>query len=331
MPEGRTESDFAKLKSQMSLIFFGAAGFGHLEKKQYSLARDNYLKALQIDSSDLQNTYQLSLAELEMSPVDLDGFWYAVKAANLAKAQNNAAGAKQILDYAKARYSKYHGSAQGWDAFVASVTTQTVPPPEMQQIVTRAPSTCELAVQAVEDNGADKLSFSDWEFILEHRDCSPANTQAAAKVWDALQRKQNGGRVKLKIKDVLLIAATRERIDAAITPDNQNANKPDLHILLQTPLPRTPIVATKADVIGFITGYTLNPFMFTMEKGELNPHKELSEGEIIKLLQSGVSSRRAIELVKQYGVDFTLDDETQDRLRQAGASSELLLAIATAR
>jgi len=53
----------------------------------------------------------------------------------------------------------------------------------------------------------------------------------------------------------------------------------------------------------------------------------LSEADVKELLTHGVSSKRAIVLVKKYGVDFSLNDDKIATLKQAGADSDLLLAI----
>jgi hypothetical protein len=271
IPNDTSEADFQKLRTQMSLIFYGASAWGHLQAREFGAARDNYLKAVQIDPTDFQNMFQLAYAELEMNPIDLNGFWYAVKAANLAQAANNAPGAKQILDYARAKYRRYHGDNDGWDAFVASVATQKAPPSaaDLANAITKAPTPCELAVKAVKEYKPEDLSFADYEFVLQYRDCSPANKDAADKVWATIQEKQKNGEAKIRLNGVKVIAATRDTIDAALTDDNQQANKADLHVVMETPMLRPPAPGSMIDVIGVLTSYTPAPFRFTMEKAEL--------------------------------------------------------------
>jgi tetratricopeptide (TPR) repeat protein len=279
--EVTSEADFQKLRTQMFLIFYGAAGWGHLQAKEFGAARDNYLKALQIDPTDFQNTFQVGYALLESDPIELNGFWYAVKAANIAQAAGNAAGTKQILDYAKSKYRRYHGGNDGWDAFAASVATQNAPPSAagLTQAITPAPTPCDIAVQAVKDNDPGTLSIGDWEFILSHANCSPANKAAADKVWQAIQAKQKNGDADVKLKlPVKVIAATKDSIDGAITDENQQANKADLHVVMENPMLRPPAPGSMIDVIGVITGYKSEPFRFTMEKGDL-PSAPLNPGK----------------------------------------------------
>jgi hypothetical protein len=274
LPEGVTREEFDKQRAQIAPILHGIVGFGLLQKKSYQGARDEYLKS---DLTDLQNAFQLALCELEMTPIDIAGFWHLVKAAKLAETQGNAAGAQQIAAYGQAKYKKYHGNTDGWDAFAAAAKTEASLPPhaELEKIITRAPTLCEIAVQAVNDavknDSLNDLSFSDYEFVLQHRDCSPANKEAAEKVWEFIQAKQKNGEVKLKLVGVKVVAVTRNSLDAALTEDNQKDKRADLHVSFTSPITKLPAVGSMVDITGVITGYTPDPFTFKMERAGMTP------------------------------------------------------------
>ena len=270
--KGVTPAEFAQRRAQMGPILHGIAGFGLLQKKDYPNARAHYLKS---DLSDLQNAFQLALCELETDPIDIAGFWHAVKAAQLAESQHNDAGVSQIAGYAKAKYKKYHGSTGGWDDFVLKSRQQTELPSQasLALVVLRAPTPCELAVEALDQNMPGSLGFADWEFILAKRDCSAANKIAADRVWLAIMVKQKDGAASLRLSGVKVIAASKDALEVAITDDNQDANKTDMHVTLERPMAKPPAVGGKVDVIGVITGYTPEPFMFRMERGEVAPAK----------------------------------------------------------
>lgn len=271
-PDGIQEADFDKVKSQMNVVFNGAAGFGSLQVKNYPTAKNYYLKALQgvqLDAGNMQDVYQLSIAELESNPIDVDGFWYAAKAINLAG--KNDAAVQSISGYAKAKYKKYHGKTDGWDQIVAGAATQNTPPPNFSASISPAPTPCDIAVDAVKQNDPGGLSFSDWEFVLSHATCSAANKEAADKVWQAILAKEKnseGNEVKLKLP-VQVISATKDSIQAAITEENQHDKKADLTVILEKPTLRPPAPGSTVDVVGVLTAYTPEPFMFTMEKGDL--------------------------------------------------------------
>jgi hypothetical protein len=270
-PAGMDDATFAKLKDQVADIFNGTAGFCALQNKDYVGARPYYQKSVQLDPTNMQDTYQLAVAYLESNPVDLNGFWYAGKAINLAKSQKNDAAAQGIANYAKAKYKRYHGTPDGFDEFVASTASQTAPPPQadLEKAIPPKPTDCDIAADVVTKNDPGTLSFSDWEFILAQRDCGPKGKDAADKVWQAIQDKQKGGEAKLKIPEVKVIASAADSVDVAITDDNKAANKADVHVVLEKPVTRPPAPGTTTDIIGVLSSYTPNPFMFTMTKGEL--------------------------------------------------------------
>jgi tetratricopeptide (TPR) repeat protein len=265
-PETISDADFGKLRNQMVEIFEGVAGFCALQAKDYAGARDHYLKSFQLDPANMQDVYQLGIACTLMTPMDANGLWYLAKAINLANEQKNDRAAQGIATYAKAKYRQYHGSEDGWDKFVAAVASQTAPPAAMADLVKPAPTKCDIAVEAVAQNKVEELSFSDWEFILAQRGCSPAGNEAADKVWQAIQAEEKNGQAMLKIP-VKVITSSRDSLEAAVTEENQKAEHADIHVALQKPLLHPPAPGAMIDVIGIITNYAPNPFMFTMEKG----------------------------------------------------------------
>lgn len=267
-PEGMADADFEKLKTQMGDIFNGDAGFCALQKKDFAAARGFYEKAFQIDPTNLQDVYQLSVALLEMNPIDVGGLWYCSKAIQLAQSQNNAQAVQGMVGYCKSKYKRYHGGEDGWDQLVASTATETKLPADFNSRIKPAPTPCDLAVQAVQQNDPASLGFSDKEFILSKASCSPANKDAADKVWQSIQTMEKNGEARLEIP-IKVISATNEAIEAAVSDDNQQANKPDMHIVLEKPVTKPPAPGTMTKIVGVITNYTPDPFMFTMEKGAL--------------------------------------------------------------
>lgn len=267
-PEGMTDAGFHKLRDQMSAIFYGAAGFAALQAKNFARARDSYLTSVKIDSTSMQDVYQLGIADLQMTPLDPVGFWYTAKAITLAQVQKNPEAANAIAGFAEAMYKRYHGNVDGWEKLVASAAGQSEPPANFAVSIKKAATLAEIACQAVAENDPDSLSFSDWEFVLSMRDAAPCNKTAADRVWDAIQNKEKQGAAKLKIA-VKVISASEKTIEAAITEDNQSANKADLRVTMEEPLKKPLAPGAMIEVIGVITDYVPNPFIFLMQEGEL--------------------------------------------------------------
>jgi tetratricopeptide (TPR) repeat protein len=267
-PEGMSDADFSKLKNQMGEIFYGTGGFAALQQKDYASARSAYLKAVEMDPANMQDVYQLGVAELEMNPLDPNGFWYIAKAVNLA--QGNPQAQQAIKTYGSGKYRRYHGTNDGWDQIVAQASSQTAPPANFASSISVAPSPAELAVKVVRENDPGTLSFSDWEYILSFRDASPANKQAADRVWQAIREKERNGQAKLKLP-IKVISATKTTIHAAITDENQQANTPDLEVTLEKPVLHPPAPGAKVDVVGILADYRPSPFAFIMNEAELAP------------------------------------------------------------
>ena len=267
-PDSTSDAEFAQQREQISDVFYGALGFCALQKKDWAAARLNYEKAFAIDPKNLQDVYQLAVADLEQSPIDLDGIWYCDKAIQLAAGTNNSGAVGSITAYCKAKYRKYHGSDDGWDQILSSANAQQALPTAFAASIKPAPTPCEIAVQAVQQNDPSELSFGDREYILSKAGCSSENKAAADKVWQSIQAMEKSGQVKLKLP-VKVIASTPDSIDAAISDDNQEANKIDLRILMEKPMLHPPKQGATIDIIGVLTSYTPEPFLFTMEKGQL--------------------------------------------------------------
>jgi tetratricopeptide (TPR) repeat protein len=270
-PETLSDSEFVRTKLQLMAIFNGVIGYSALQAQDYARARRYYLDAVTVDPDNLQDVYQLSVAQLEIVPTDPLGFWYAARAIAIARDAKTDAAAASIDKYARSRYQRYHGSEEGWDSLVAKVAAgERFPPSDFVRSVSRAMTPQERAIQLVSDNDPGTLSFADWEAVLIERDASPANRKAADRVWRAIADKQRGGEVRLKVP-LKVIGATPERLRGAITKQNQTSNTVDLDVAFARPLMPLPAVGAQISVVGTLSDYRLRPFAFVMTGAELAP------------------------------------------------------------
>jgi tetratricopeptide (TPR) repeat protein len=266
--EGISAADAEKLRNQMLLIFAGTAAFGALQQQDYANATKFYEQALKVDPNDLANNYQMAIALLQSNPMNPLGFWYGAKALSAAQTQNPQAF-QAWSPYFLAKYKKYHGNTDDWNQRIAAAATQTAPPDNFVASIPLAPTPCDLAAQAVQQNGAAALSFSDWELVLGCRDKTPANKTAAEQVWQEIQSKEKNGEAKLKIPVKVIAVPDASTLEVALSDDNQTANKADMRVTMDKPMVKPPAPGATIDVIGVISEYTPDPFMFTMTKGEL--------------------------------------------------------------
>ena len=139
-PAEVTEADYVTLSKLLNDIFVGAEGYCAVQQKNYSQAREWLTRALKIDPTNVQDTYQLAVADLESTPLDAGGFWFCARAIHLAQTAATPQDAGSMVAYCKAGYTKYHGSADGWDALVTSVAAEDAPPPGFATQIKPAPA-----------------------------------------------------------------------------------------------------------------------------------------------------------------------------------------------
>lgn len=264
------DAAFARVKEQMSAVFNGVLGFAALQAKDYEKARRFYREAVAAEPANLQDVYQLAVSQLEGTPVDALGFWYGARSIAIAKAVKNEPAAQDIDRYVRSRYRVYRGNEEGWDELVQRlVAGEKAPPENFKRSIPRALTPPEHALQLVEDNDPAKLSYGEWIVVLRHRDATAANKAAAEKVWKVIGDKQQGGaRLKIPLK---VITVTPDRIEAAITDEAQAGNIVDLDVTMARPLSPLPAVGSKIAVLGILSDYRPQPFLFRLTRGELAP------------------------------------------------------------
>src|SRR5262249_33948517 len=89
--------------------------------------------------------------------------------------------------------------------------------------------------------------------------------------------REKNGQVKLKIPVKVIAVPDAKSLNVAFSDDNQAANKTDMKVAMEKPMTKLPKVGSNIDLIGLITEYTPEPFMFTVTKGELPAAKTASK------------------------------------------------------
>jgi tetratricopeptide (TPR) repeat protein len=257
-PEGMSDADFEKFKNQVSIIFNGSAGFGALQNKDYANAQ-RYLQASvdqrnkdnPNDPTALRDIYPLALAYLEANPINPIGLWWIARAAALSN--NNP----QIVKYGQFKYTKYHGSPEGWDQLLAQAKASPTPPPNFA--VAPAPSPAEQAKILADSKDPKSMDFGEWELIL-----SQGAPDVQQKVWTLIK----GLEVPFAAKT---INATRTKLELAATADAIEKNVADVTVTMVAALPPTkvPKPGEEIQIQAKPDAYTPNPFMMQMIDGQL--------------------------------------------------------------
>ena len=258
-PEGMNDADFVKLHNNFTAIFDGAVAFGALQKKDFATAQKDFREAVGDETQpDLVDVYQLATADLEAKPINPEGFWFIVKASQLAQGTGQA----QILDYGRKKYIRYHGSEDGWSDLVKQAqASQSVMPPAGFTVAAAPPppSPAEQAADLVKSKDPKQMSFAEWELVL-----SSGNQQAADTVWNAIK----GKTVKLQ---AAVISATANSVQLAGSDDDIEAKKADISLSMDKPIPAhlVPQAGAMMAFEGTVSSYSPNPFLMTMTDGVL--------------------------------------------------------------
>ena len=166
-PNGMSDADFAKMRNEFSSIFEGGSGFVALQNKSYAEAARDFRQAVSHEGQpNIMDIYPLAQAYLESNPINPDGFWFMIKAANLATGD----GQRQILEYGRKKYIRYHGSEDGWTDLVNQTqASQNVMPPGGFTVLagatatpapTRPPQTEQASTVATQQRGVAAVPAS---------------------------------------------------------------------------------------------------------------------------------------------------------------------------
>jgi hypothetical protein len=262
-PANMAQADYDKLKSATTPIFYGAIAKDDDNKKDFAgaiTAFTNELKAYPDPASTqsgpgLNDTYLLGQAYAQQTPPDTkNAAWFLTRAAQFAPPQAKP----QIEKAAEYFYNKYHGSMDGYPAvqtlaqanlFPTDAYNPTPAPPP--------PSPADLAAQTVASTPDLKsLSLADKEFILFN-----GKPEDAQKVWDVMK----GQRVEVP---GMVISATADSVQVAVTEDNKQSKKADFTINMKTPLKSVPAIGATATYDATFDSYVANPPMITLSGGE---------------------------------------------------------------
>jgi tetratricopeptide (TPR) repeat protein len=259
-PDGMSDADFTKFHNETSAIFDGAVGFAALQAKDFATAQKDLREAVSEESQpSIADVYPLATADLEAKPMNPEGFWFVVKASQMVQGADNQ---KQLLEYGRKKYIRYHGKEDGWtDVVNQAKASQSIMPPAGFTVAAAPPppSPAEQAADLVKSKDPKQMSFAEWELVL-----SSGNQQAADTVWNAIKEKA----VKLGAN---VISATASKVTLAGSDDDIEAKKADIDLTMAKALPAklVPQAGTLMTFQGTVASYTPNPFMMTMTEGVL--------------------------------------------------------------
>ena len=255
-PDGVSDADFAKQKTQFTAIMEAVAGFSALQLKDYASAQKHERTAVEADPNNVENVYALATALLPPStPADeVTGLFFIARAVNLV---TDPTGKEQVRKFGHNKYMRYHGGEDGWTDLLTLTASTPLPPAGFT--IKPAPTPAEQAHAMVIATDPTKMDFGQLEFILSNG--SQADQDL---VWNAIKGKA------IALQGTVIKATTNE-FDIAGSLDDIDAKKADITLTFEAPVPAKliPKEGATQDFQGEPASYTSSPFMMTMEKGML--------------------------------------------------------------
>jgi len=261
-PDGTSDADFQKLKSQTTAIFDGAAGLKAYAAKDYAKAEQFLRAAVEADPTNLVDVYDLALAYLAAGPAedDLNGLFFIARASNLAQ----GAGQAQIAKFGKSRYNKYHGSEDGWNDVLALTKTTALPPAAFAITKYVPPTPAEQCTDLLKTKKPQEMSFAEWQLCLSEGTPADADT-----VWSVLKGKPL--QMVAHVISVEAVGKSPTKLKLAGSSDDIDAKTADIDLTMSAAIPvkQMPKEDTDFQFEGTPVSYVAKPFMMTMNEGAL--------------------------------------------------------------
>ena len=260
-PDGTSEDDWKKLKTQTAVIFNGAAGMAAYSAKDYGKAQQDLRASVEADPTNLRDVYPLALAYLAAGPTekDVDGLFFIARAANLAQ----GAGKAQIAKFGQSKYGKYHGSDEGWNDLMAKAATTTLPPADLTITKYVPPTPAQQAHDIMTSKKIEEMSFAEWQLVL-----SEGSPEDAEKVWTTLK-----GKPLQMVAHILTIDTTGKvtKMMLAGSSDDVDAKRAEIDLTMAAAIPKKDMPKEDTDLQfeGTPVSYVAKPFVMTMNEGAL--------------------------------------------------------------
>jgi tetratricopeptide (TPR) repeat protein len=256
-PEGTSDADFEKQKTQFTNALNGLAGISALQLKDYASAAKYLRASVESDPNNLENVYPLAISYLSANPPDnVNGLFFIARAANLAK---DPAGKDQITKFGRSKYVKYHGSEQGWTELLAAAGSNPLPPAGFTVSEYVPPTPAEQCTELIGQKAPKDMTFAEWELCL-----SAGKPEDAEKVWSTIKG------VSLQM-EAQVMKASANSLELAASQDDIEQKRADIVLSMTGPIPvrLTPKEGAMLAFEGTPVSYTPSPFVMTMEKGAL--------------------------------------------------------------
>lgn len=134
IPDEVKAVEFENVHKQMEYIFNSATGFCLLQQKDFAHATPLLQIAVRLQPESTHDLYLLTIANLEIEPIDPNGLWYCGRTLELMKRHKSYEGAVQAVQkYCEGKYRAYRGTEEGWKQIVEQTAAENTLPSDFTQ------------------------------------------------------------------------------------------------------------------------------------------------------------------------------------------------------
>jgi hypothetical protein len=189
----------------------------------------------------------------------VDGLFFIARAANLIA---DPKGKADVIKFGKSKYTKYHGSDEGWNDLLTAAATATLPTPEITGKITQyvPPTPAQQAHELAASKQVKDMTFAEWQLVL-----SEGAPEDADKIWSVLK-----GKPLQMVAHIISIDSSSHLLLAG-SSDDVDAKRADIDLTMTAGIPvrQMPKVDTDFQFEGTPVSYVAKPFVMTMNEGAL--------------------------------------------------------------
>ncbi|MGA2966252.1 MAG: hypothetical protein ABSD64_08570 [Terriglobales bacterium] len=215
---------------------------------------------MEADPTNLLNVYDLARAYLAVDTDEkfADGLFFIARASNL----QSGPGKDAIAKYGKSKYTKYHGSDEGWKELLAQAAAMPLPTGiTIKKYV--PPTPAEQCTNLLKTKKPVDMTFAEWQLCL-----SEGAPEDAEKVWSALK-----GKPLQMLAHIISIDSSVKstKLQLAGSEDDVEAKRADIDLTMTAAIPAKQMPKEDTDFTfeGTPVSYVAKPFVMTMNEGAL--------------------------------------------------------------
>jgi len=250
-PANVTDEQWKKARTDIEAVAHTTLGWVVWQQKQYDKAEDEFRKSLAINPANGDVAYYMGtvIAAEKKPEKQPEAFFYFARAAAYDGAGSmNPAGRQQVMTYIKNAYTKYHGSADGFDQLLQVAKANGAPPADLHivSIVDIEKAKIEAEEKAAKENPALAL----WKNIKEQLTGADGQKYFESSMKEALLPTLSG-------KVVSMDPATKPKTVVL----SIEGGGPDATLKFEAALPGKVDPGAVLTFEGVPDSYTANPFM----------------------------------------------------------------------